>query len=263
MQLPAIQGTFDQPDFFVYAACDSEYFDEFAVAFVGSLRRHTNHNIHLHLFNPNAEQITWCQRHGVGITWEHMHLPAFAQAAMRWQNTPAREPALSQWQRTATAMGKGGDVSVADRLRKTYYACARFIRLAELYPGQGVLALDIDAVVRQNWPALSTQHDLYIHHITGRRARYLAGGLWLSAGQAGNSFLNTYSQRLQQYFVDDYVYWGLDQDLLDGIVPGYNHAQLPISYIDWNMSPASYIWTAKGTRKNLAVFVNEQSKYAV
>jgi hypothetical protein len=63
------------------------------------------------------------------------------------------------------------------------------------------------------------------------------------------------------YFERDYVYWGLDQDILDQIVPQYNHGQLPMSMIDWNMAPDSVVWTAKGTRKEDVKFLDEKKKY--
>ena len=261
MHLPELHGTFDQDDFFIYAACDQAYFAEFGPAFIGSIRANTTHNIHLHLFNPTAEQIAYCQRHGVGVTWEHAHQPLFVTATQRWQSVPTTEPTLTQYNRTQTAMTKGGDTSVLERIQKTYYACARFVRLAEIWQSQSVLAIDIDAVVRRSMPEPGTGQDFYIHHISGRRARYLAGGLWLNRTAQCKEFLNQYSNQLRNYIEQDYLYWSLDQDLLDAVVPRFQHGQLPMEYIDWNMNANSYIWTAKGTRKDLAVFVNEQQKY--
>jgi hypothetical protein len=158
-------------------------------------------------------------------------------------------------------MIKGGDATLQERIKKTYYACARFVRLAELFQAGPVLALDIDAVVRKPWTTLSAHHDFYLHHIAGRKARYLAGGLWINPSNFSKKFLKEYRDQLITYLTNDYIYWGLDQDLLEPIVPQYNHGQLPISYIDWNMHPDSYIWTAKGTRKDLVAFVSEQQKY--
>ena len=261
MHLPDLHGTFDQTDFFIYAACDHAYFAEFGPAFIGSVRANTAYDIHLHLFNPTPEQIEFCQRRGVGVTWEHVHQSLFVPAAQRWNPVPDQEPARSQYDRTLNAMGKGGDASVLERMQKTYYACARFIRLNELASRRALLALDIDAVVRRPLPELDATQDFYIHHISGKRARYLAGGLWLNGTQACQDFLQEYADQLCSYFVNDYIYWGLDQDLLDPTVPRYQHGQLPASFIDWNMDPGSCVWTAKGTRKNLTVFVNEQQKY--
>ena len=59
----------------------------------------------------------------------------------------------------------------------------------------------------------------------------------------------------------DIIYWSLDQDILDNIVPSYVYKELPRSYIDWNMLPTSIIWTAKGKRKDLEIFKLEKEKY--
>jgi hypothetical protein len=263
MNLPALQGTCNWQDFFIYAACDATYFDQFAPAFINSIRRNATVNIHIHLFNPRTDQIDYCHRARVGITWEHVPNSLFDLATQRWNNIPISGSAKLHYDRTVNAMTKGGDATLAERIKKTYYACARFVRLAELFHSCPVLALDIDAVVRKPLPALSTDRDFYLHHIAGRKARYLAGGLWINPTDFSRNFLKEYRDQLVTYLTNDYIYWGLDQDLLDPIVPRYNHAQLPISYIDWNMQPDSYIWTAKGTRKDLIVFVNEQQKYVV
>lgn len=263
MKLPPIQGTFDQQEFFIYAACDHAYFEDFGYSFIRSIRANTNHNIHVHVFNPTAEQIEYCQRNGIGITWEHAHQTLFTAATQRWNRTITQETERKQLERTMNAMNKGQDHSLNERIQKTYFACARFIRLAQLCAGHRLLAVDIDAVVRQDFPVLGSQHDFYIHHITGKRARYLAGGLWLNGTAQCQEFLGEYANQLIRHFEQDHVYWGLDQDVLDPIVPKFNHGQLPMQYIDWNMSPDSYIWTAKGLRKHLAAFVSEQQKYSV
>jgi hypothetical protein len=263
MNLPPLHGTCTYKDFFVYAACDSTYFDEFASAFVGSLKANSTNNIHLHIFNPEPQQLDFCQQQHVSVSWEHVPLQLFQTSAHKWSTAPQQEPELTRYQRTLNAMSKGGDQQLIQRMQKTYYACARFIRLASLYQNTEILAMDIDAVIRKPLVTLGPEHDFYIHHISGRRARYLAGGIWLNPNRRSEQFLNQYAAQLQTWLEQDYVYWGLDQDLLDNLVPQYNHAQLPMEYIDWNMRPDSYIWTAKGTRKELGVFVNEQQKYVV
>jgi hypothetical protein len=53
----------------------------------------------------------------------------------------------------------------------------------------------------------------------------------------------------------------LDQVVLDQLVPKFNKGLLPMSYIDWAMRADSAIWSAKGKRKELAVFQQEQAKY--
>jgi len=257
MLMPPIYGTCNQNSFFIYAACDSVYFDEFGPAFITSIRRNTQAGVHLHLFNPDQRQIEHCYALGATATWESVPLSLFEPAA-----TTLLSP--TELDRTKNAMIKGGDQNLLERMQKTYYACARFIRLAELFdPTVTTLELDVDAVVRKPIPPLSETCDFYIHHIAGKKARFLAGGLYLCANSHGQQFLTEYALQLRNYIERDYIYWGLDQDLLDPIVPRYQHQQLPMSLIDWNMQPDSCVWTAKGTRKDLEIFKAEKNKYTV
>jgi hypothetical protein len=255
MIIPASNGSCTQTAPFVYAACDSQYFNDFGQEFINSIQHHTALGIHLHIFNPTQSQLDFCQSRSVSVT--HESVPAHWFTAVRTECLTA-----NQLQRTQNAMTKGQDQSMAERLRKTYYACVRFIRLQEIFSGNvTVFAADVDAVIRNCVPPLPDSKDFYIHHITGKKARFLAGGLWLNPCAGSVNFLKDYAQLLRNSIEQDCIYWGLDQDLLDPIVPHYNHGQLPMEYIDWNMHPNSYVWTAKGTRKELTVFVNESLKY--
>ena len=264
MITPPLQGTCTQQKLFIYAACDRHYFDEFGREFVRSIKRNTDMGIHMHVFNPTEQQIEFCNSNDrVSITYEYVSAELFHPSAAKWTTVPVAEPLKSQYDRTLNAMGKGRDTSILERMQKTYYACARFIRLAELFQTTPALCVDVDAVVRKSIPELGTAHDFYIHRITGRKARFLAGGFYLNPTDSTWQFLKEYAGQLNSYISQDYIYWGLDQDLLDPIVPKYNHGQLPNSYIDWDMRDSSYIWTAKGTRKELVAFVNEKRKYSV
>lgn len=262
MILPPLNGTCHQSNFFIYAACDTTYFDEFGPAFIHSIRRNTNADIHIHLFNPTINQLSFCQKQNVSVTWEVVSSELFLTAANRWRNAPLTEPEKNHYERTQNAMVKGKDNNILERMQKTYYACSRFIRLSELFNSTPVLAVDIDAVIRKPIPTLTADYDFYVHHIAGKKARYLAGGFWLNVNANCKRFLGEYANQLISSFNQDYIYWGLDQDVLDSIIPKFNYGQLPMSYIDWNMKSDSIIWTAKGTRKELALFVNEQKQYS-
>ena len=261
MQIPLAQGEFCQKDFFIYSAADEHYFDEFVPALVNSVRVNTNHPLHLHLYNPRVDQLEFCKNNSITWTAEYVPLEIFTESAKRFETEPVDEMTKSQKLRIVTAMSKGGDASIQDRLRKTYFACARFIRLKNFVKShQKFLAIDVDAVVRHNFPLLEDK-DFYIHYISGRKARYLAGGIFYT-GKNFN-FFHKYGEILESYIKDDLLHWGLDQDVLDILVPSYNWGQLPIRYIDWEMDLSSYIWTAKGQRKDLEIFLNEKSKYMI
>jgi hypothetical protein len=265
MILPPLQGNLDQPGLFIYAAGDSDYFRDFGPALIGSVQRNTTVGLHLHLYNPTPEQIKYCRsQERVSVTFELAPLELFELATQPWLADSADTLQQDRRRRMITAMGKGHDPSIQHRVQRTYFACARFIRLQQLIrPTASVLAIDIDAVVRKNLPTLSNMKDFYIHYIAGRRARYLAGGIYLTGASGGYEFLREYARTLQQQIEQDSWYWGIDQDVLDAIVPRYRWDQLPYELIDWEMLDRSCIWTAKGTRKDLDIFKREQKRYTV
>ena len=262
MILPTLHGAVAPVDFFIYSACDSVYFDEFAPVLIRSIRANSPEHVHLHIFNPRPDQLAWCTAQpNLSVSHEHVSADAFVTAAAQC-NQPRSELAQSQLQRTQTAMKKGRDTNLLQRMQKTYYACARFVRLAQLAGTRSFMSMDVDAVVRSTVPRLSTEHDFYLHKITGAKARILAGGMYVNSQGRSQEFLNQYSAELQQSLEQDHIYWGLDQDVLDRVVPAYASGHLPVSMIDWDMQPTSCIWTAKGTRKDLPRFIAEQQKYS-
>jgi hypothetical protein len=263
MKLPPLLGMLDQPKFFIYAACDHDYFNEFGPTLINSVLKNTTYGVHLHLYNPTPDQIRYCRSTDrVSITYEYASIDMFAGAAKQWEITPTNPELADRRKRILTAMGKGKDTSIQQRIQRTYFASARFIRLHQLIrPVSRLFAIDVDAVVRLPLPELDNNRDFFIHYISGRRARYLAGGLYLTGNNRGYDFLKEYATVLKTNIETDNLYWGIDQDVLTELVPRYHWSNLPIEYIDWEMQEHSYIWTAKGTRKDLETFVNEKQKY--
>ena len=263
MMMPPLQGILNQNNFFIYAACDHDYFNEFGPALINSVLKNTMFGVHLHLYNPTQEQIRYCQSiDRVSITYEAVPIELFDVAAKRWETVPDDTELADRRKRIITAMGKGKDTSIQQRIQRTYFASARFIRLQQLIiPTSRLLAIDIDAIVRDDLPELDSSRDFYIHYISGRKARYLAGGLYLTGNSNGYNFLEAYATVLKTNIAADNLYWGIDQDVLTDLVPQYQWGNLPMEYIDWEMQSSSHIWTAKGTRKDLEIFVNEKRKY--
>lgn len=258
MEIPQVYGDHNRSEFFIFSACDSKYFDQFAIPLAKSIQINSKNQIHLHIFNPRQDQLDLCQHLGISVTFEHVNFDVFKTAEENWTALPIDPTKLKQYQNINAAMEQGRSRSLSHDLEKTYYACARFIRLSEmLSTTQSVLAIDIDAVVRKPVPVLSKDVDLFIHRIEGRKARFLAGGICIN----NLKFLQEYAELLKQQINSDYFYWGMDQDLLEDLVPKYNFSKLPAELIDWDMKDCSVIWTAKGDRKNREIFKNEQTKY--
>jgi hypothetical protein len=258
MIIPQLQGNFNQENFFIYAACDEKYFDEFGKTLIESIQRNSKNPIHIHLFNPRDDQLQYCREKSVSTTYETVSIDDFSTAAKQWDIVPSDGIERIRYERIMTSMSKGGDKTRNERLMKTYFACARFIRLAEiLITGKSAFSMDIDAIFRKELPELSHGPDFYVR----KNKQYLAGGLYLTSNPNSLKFLKEYAALLRESIERDYIYWSLDQDILDILVPKYQTGELPLTFIDWYMKPESYIWTAKGKRKDLAIFINEQKKY--
>jgi hypothetical protein len=146
-------------------------------------------------------------------------------------------------------------------VRQTYYACARFIRLAELIrPGQRCLAIDVDGLIRASFEHRLGSADFYLYE-KPKDGTHLAGAILFNGTAGSHEFLQQYADQLRASIAKNDLYWFLDQLILDQLVPNYHKGLLPMSYIDWAMRPESAIWSAKGKRKELDIFKQEQKKY--
>lgn len=261
MILPPIHQSILHKDFFVFASCDSIYFDSFGKSLINSLLKNTDHKIHLHIFNPRKDQLDFCSLNNrILVTYEFIKLDDLTTAAEKWSTTDAKS--THNYKRIVTAMEKGNDSSIVERIQKTYFACARFIRLNEISQHVDTFfAIDVDAIVRKDIPVLPTNFDIYMYKVLDKNPRWLAGGIYVCSNK-GKEFVNEYADTLEKNIKNDILYWGLDQDVLNDIVPRYNWGMLSKSLIDWDMQDSSIIWTAKGTRKDLDKFIFEAKSYA-
>jgi hypothetical protein len=261
MNLPPIQGTLDQSGFFVYAAADAVYFDTHAKPLINSvLQNSPGTGVHVHVYDPREDQLEFCrQRSGVSMTWETTNPVEFEQAVNEWQTRTnfANDRQRQMWKK-GQKLGQG-ELSIL--IRQTYYACVRFVRLAELLrPGQRCLSIDVDGLVRGRFVDQLGNEDFYLYE-KPKDGTHLAGALLFNGTAGSHNFLQEYAQHLRSSIDKNDLYWFLDQIILDQLVPKYHKGLLPMSYIDWAMRDESAIWSAKGQRKELEVFKQEQGKY--
>jgi hypothetical protein len=261
MNLPPLQGNLDQDRFFVFAAADTVYFDLHAKPLINSIMSHTpDLGIHIHIYNPRPDQIDYCRsRAGVTCTHETLDDTGFQRAADSWMS---RTVFSNERQQQMFKKGqKLGRDELLRLIRQTYYACGRFVRLAELLrPGQRCLSIDVDGLVRGKFEHQLGAQDFYLYE-KPKDGTHLAGAILFNGTAGSHEFLQAYARRLRASIGEDDIYWFLDQSILDQLVPQYRKGLLPMSYIDWAMRPDSAIWSAKGKRKELEVFKHEQDRY--
>ena len=273
MNLPPLQGKISQSGFFIYAAADTRYFDDYGRALINSVLKNTAYGIHVHVFNPTDKQLKWCEaQQRLSVSWEYIAPDQFDSAIQFWNRTDLPEPYAGR-KNKMLGLKQATPADLVNWLHKTYYACMRFVRLAELLQTpQHLLEIDIDGLVRSDFPTQLTNHeccDVYVYEktkkdkVTGevRKTGHLAGSILITDKPEALSFVKELGSAIRQEIIDDNIYWFLDQNCLDAIITRYRKGLLPIGYIDWHMDAASAIWTAKGRRKELAVFQQELAKY--
>lgn len=266
MILPPLHGKLNQSDFFIYAAADSTYFDQYGKTLINSVLKHTPYGVHMHIYNPTDAQIAFCDSiDRVSATWEYITQHDLQSAIDFWSKPHLTEPYLSRRNRMLGIKVVDKTLSIKDNVQqwlfKTYYACARFVRLADITDANSTfLAIDVDGLVRGNFNyQFADNKDFYLYKKD--KGGYLAGALLLSGSDGGRKFMLHLTDMIKSEMSKDNIYWFLDQWALDQIVDQYDKGYLPINYIDWYMDPKSAIWSAKGKRKHLTVFTQEQKKY--
>jgi hypothetical protein len=273
MILPQLQGSCPHNSFFIYAAADAVYFDLYGVPLINSVLRNTCHGCHVHIYDPRPDQIDWVKSQPrASVSWETTAPNQFDSAVDFWSQTTLPEPYHGR-RNKMLGMKQLEPQTIAVWIRKTYYACMRFVRLAEMVTQPSrLLAIDIDGLVRDSFAIKfpdDDKFDIYLYEKsktdkkTGQSVKtgHLAGSIVFTEKPQAHAFMQDLANTIRANIEQDNIYWFLDQTSIDSIVPQYRRGLLPLDYIDWRMNPASAIWTAKGKRKELEVFINELKKY--
>lgn len=264
MNLPPIHGCLDQTDFFFYVAADSAYFESFGRPLINSIERNSPHGIHVHLYDPDSKQLDFCHGHArVSVTWEILSPGQFDSARKFWCRPDLSEPYNSRRNKMLGLKQFTDCANLDSWILKTYYACMRFVRLAEIVKvPTRFLEIDIDGLVRGNFFTRfddDANHDFYLYE--KKKGGHLAGAILYTEKPQALEFIQELAKTIRAEIERDNIYWFLDQHSLDAVIPRFRRGLLPISYIDWHMAPDSAIWSAKGKRKELEVFQKELEKY--
>lgn len=262
MKLPPIQGMLGTHKFFVYVAADSVYFERFGRALINSVMRNTDHGVHVHLYNPSAPQLTWIScLNRVSCTWETIDNEQFKDAVAFWSQANLPEPYAGRRNKMLGLKQFTDSANLEQWIYKTYYACMRFVRLAEFVDGpRSLLEIDIDGLVRRPFEtSFADGRDFHLYEKV--KGGHLAGSILFNRSQRSFKFLQELAATIRKEIERDNIYWFLDQHCLDSVVTRYNKGLLPISYVDWHMKPDSAIWSAKGKRKELEIFKRELDRY--
>ena len=91
--------------------------------------------------------------------------------------------------------------------------------------------------------------------------QHLASSIFYTGTLASRRLISEHARLILEEFEKDTLYWFLDQETLDIVIQKYRKKPLSQEFVDFDLQEFSYIWCAKGPRKNLAVWRNEISKF--
>ncbi len=212
MNIPQIQGQTNQSGKFFFFAADNNYFNLYGKALAYSLKQHAPWaKVHVHIYNPTADQLTWCDQHSVSYTYE--------------------------------------SVDRDYKEIKTYYACVRFIRIPEIFSNDSrIISFDCDVLARKEIPENVFDRDTKSSRVTIRKktGKSLASAIFFGP----DDFRHRYANHLKENFAKDNVYWFLDQVVLDEMLSKGEADPIGYEiWTSTKMNNNDIFWTAKGDRK--------------
>jgi len=264
MKMPQLYGNFPQNEVVFFCAADEQYFNIHAKPLISSVRQNFSHPIHFHLYNPSDTTKDFCENHKISYSFEFFD-EKLVETAFRVYQVPSAD--WEMLRRRGKMLVVGDPIEkLRGELIRTYFACARFVRLYELLTKPTyIIMLDTDSLVRQPFTLLSNDYDIHIFEKTHRRhvpyKQHLASTIFYTGTKGSFNLIRDHANLIKEEFLADSFYWFLDQETLDIAIQKYNKKPLNLMYVDFNMDPVSYIWCAKGKRKTEQTWIDETTKY--
>jgi hypothetical protein len=213
MKLPPILGQTNISGNNFFFGADSIYFEQFGKSLAKSLRKHADWaNIHVHLYNPKDEQLKWCEKNRVTVSYEFIP-------------EDCKDP-------------------------RTYYACVRFIRIPEIFrPEARIISLDCDGIavklITKDKFLKDTDKSAVLWR--SKNQRVLASSIFFGT----DDFRVNLAKRLAPYFETDSFRWFLDQIVMAEMMHNNEVSIVEFrDWGNPKIGVTTLIWTVKGDQKN-------------
>lgn len=219
----------------LFSACDEKYVDH-AVPLIRSADVFSpGSTFVLHVVNPSEASMTRLRRLQSNLSCTSLH--------------------ISKEVVDLSALDDDG--------RRVYYACSRFIRLAEIIDGlsRDILCLDADSLVTNHIDLDFTDKSaadicLVRRDLNGPAEEHLAvaaGSIWLRPSGRTRAFVHDIARDIVSAFSEDHPEWFLDQVILKRQIVAHRDLlrvyNIKSKYADWQFRDDSIIWSGKGERK--------------
>tara|TARA_B110000503_G_scaffold69653_1_gene108558 strand:- start:6048 stop:6839 length:792 start_codon:yes stop_codon:yes gene_type:complete len=253
--LPKLEGKLPTDNNIIYFSCNKDYYHRFGYALIKSIIESIDFvSVHCHLILKPEDigNITLLENtKKVSYTYEIIDNTFL-------KSIPVNLNRISEGQEIWKTS------SIIDVIEKTYYASARFMRIAELFNDtQHVLQLDCDTVLRNKFPLKefkSMTSDVRVMPKPKDPNVIIASAISLGTGDNGRKFKSLFSSSLINAFKNG-AYWYVDQDVLKEVVNIVEWKTLPFRWNSWGIKSYDYFVTGKGDRKEKDKFKLVQEKW--
>lgn len=264
MNIPQMYGNFPDNDIVFFVAADENYFNLYGKSLISSIKRNFSHPIHFHLYNPSENTKIFCQNNQISFSYEFFDENLVVRAFEIYQ-VPTVD---MEFVRRRSKMIKIGEqlTKIRTELIRTYYACARFVRLHQLLTKPTyIIMLDTDSLVRKPFLLPAKDYDIHIFEKKHKKhvnyTQHLASTIFYTGTEGSFKLIRDHANLILEEFTRDTFYWFLDQETLDLAIQKYKKNPLPKHFVDFDMEDYSFIWCAKGKRKNEPVWIDEIARY--
>lgn len=214
MLLPPLQKGTKLPSKGFYFGCDNTYFELYGKALALSISKYAPWaNVHVHLFNPDSNQLEWCNRqNNITYSWEDIE-------------------------------------NISDEIKATYFACVRFIRIPQIFQHDvALISFDCDMLMNNTVNEDFFDNQTQSSKVTckPKNGDSLASSIIFGI----DNFREEYSNLLLEEFKKNNIYWFLDQHILDMLVSKNKVDTMGFEWTGLKMNKDELMWTAKGNKKN-------------
>lgn len=230
----------------IFTCADSDYFKLFSDKLISSLNKVDCIDcLHIHVINPDQEVLSKLEKylhkfHKLTASFEHVDIEALKQLSRNAQSDWLKNIPLNILEMLAIEQVRGNSIhrkliKIALKIGvsanfliskkwlhadspRVYYACRRFSLIQEFFNTiETLIVIDIDSVCKNDSfiHQLQSSNRILAPRRIGSWSTYLAGFVYYPNNKQASIFINQYSKKLDEFFKNGWIFWGLDQYLLD------------------------------------------------
>lgn len=264
----------------IFTCADSNYFKIFGKQLINSLDKIDCFTcLHIHVINPDQEASYKLQQFLVKFkrltaSYERVNIKSLMElsrnARSDWlKNIPlnilemlaieqVREKTIQRKLiKIALKIGISANFLISKKWlhsdsSRVYYACRRFSFIQDFFNSVDTLiVIDIDSVFKNDYfkHELNMSNRILALRRVGSWSTYLAGLVYYPNNNETSIFIDKYSQKLNEFFENGWIFWGLDQYLLDVISTKNSTSGLNASVFGFKEGSNSSFISYKGNTK--------------